>query len=331
MKRKENRRQDIWLGLFVLAALAVLITGSLWIAGSNIFGAQRIPYQVLLPDSAGIQTGDRVRLAGVAVGRVRSVRLREDREWPVVLQISVRQEVALHQDSTASIASASLLGSAFLQLEAGTPGGPRLPEGAEILGRPPAGIDAALARAEEVAARTGDLIDRTADILDSLSVQFSSLASRAERVLSDENTANLGHLIASLREGVDSGAPHMAELFENLERLTANLDESAEELPDLTRRLNGILAGLERAFGAEGEQLGGLLDTAEGSLAAARDSLDMLGGNREQIEAAVRDFAETAANLKNFSQELKERPYSLVRIKPLPDRKPGDGVAEGRR
>ena len=85
------------------------------------------------------------------------------------------------------------------------------------------------------------------------------------------------------------------------------------------------------AFGAEGEHLGELIDTAEGGLAAARDSLDMLGGNREQIEAAVRDFAETAANLKSFSQELKERPYSLVRIKPLPDRKPGDGVAEGRR
>ena len=43
------------------------------------------------------------------------------------------------------------------------------------------------------------------------------------------------------------------------------------------------------------------------------------------------DFAATAANLKSLSQQLKERPYSLVRIKSLPDRRPGDGVEEGRR
>jgi phospholipid/cholesterol/gamma-HCH transport system substrate-binding protein len=331
VKPKENRRQDVWLGLFVLAALAVLITGSLWIAGSTLLGPPRILYRVRLPDSAGVEAGDRVRFAGVAVGRVSSVRLREDRDWPVAVQISIRPEVVLHEDSTASIASSSLLGSAFLQLEAGTPGSPRLPEGAEILGRPPGGIDAALARAEEVAAKTSDLIGRTADVIDSFSVQLSSLTSRAERALSDENVENLGLLLSSLRESVDSSAPRMAELFENLERMSGHLDESAEELPDLTRRLGTILAGLEQAFGADGERLGGLLDTAEGSLAAARDSLEMLGGNREQIEDLVRDFAETAANLKSLSQQLKERPYSLVRVKPLPERKPGDGLAEGSR
>ena len=45
MKAKESRRQDVWLGLFVLIALGVLVTGSLYLVGEilGVLSGERVP------------------------------------------------------------------------------------------------------------------------------------------------------------------------------------------------------------------------------------------------------------------------------------------------
>ena len=62
--RDSTRHADIKIGGFVLAALALLAVGSLWIAGSAFFGTQHVSYRVLMRDSGGVAIGDRVRMAG---------------------------------------------------------------------------------------------------------------------------------------------------------------------------------------------------------------------------------------------------------------------------
>ena len=73
-----------------------------------------------------------------------------------------------------------------------------------------------------------------------------------------------------------------------------------------------------------------MLDSAQGGLDSATDALDVLAGNRAELEWTLRDLRDTIANLKAFSQQVKERPFSLVRVKPEPDRKPGEGVRRRR-
>ena len=60
-------------------------------------------------------------------------------------------------------------------------------------------------------------------------------------------------------------------------------------------------------------------------------ALDVIVGNRGELERTLADLREIVANLKAFSQQVKERPYSLVRIRPEPDRRPGEGVGAGNR
>ncbi len=52
-----ERWSDVKVGIFVLVALAILIAGSLWIAGGSLFGARQVPYDVLLADSGGVVAG----------------------------------------------------------------------------------------------------------------------------------------------------------------------------------------------------------------------------------------------------------------------------------
>ena len=48
--------------------------------------------------------------------------------------------------------------------------------------------------------------------------------------------------------------------------------------------------------------------------------------NRGELEAMVKDLRLATANLRAFTEAIKERPSLLVRKSRAPDRKPGEGV-----
>ena len=70
------------VGLFVLAALVVAGYATLRIAGGGMLGNAQHSYQVLLQDSSGVRRGDAVRISGVQVGRITTLQLAADRQWP---------------------------------------------------------------------------------------------------------------------------------------------------------------------------------------------------------------------------------------------------------
>ena len=100
-------------------------------------------------------------------------------------------------------------------------------------------------------------------------------------------------------------------------------------MPEVTAKLSTLLDDMHGALGPEGSRLAEVLEAAESSLSSADQTLSILGENRKEVEAALRDMRDTIANLKAFSQLVKERPFSLVRIKGEPERLPGQGVTDG--
>jgi phospholipid/cholesterol/gamma-HCH transport system substrate-binding protein len=324
-----KRSADVRVGLFVLVALALLIAGSLWIAGSSFFGAPPIGYTVLMKDSAGLRSGDRVRIAGVPVGRIQRVLLQPGAEWPVAMQVGLRRELTIHVDATARITTAGLLGTAFLQIEPGSPDAPELPPGSEIRGTSGGGLDAAMARIDELSVSAIGLLEQTSGLVDQVAGELDPIMSNLQLLLSAENAEHLRGILAALDQTAGDAGPRLNALLTNLESVSARLDEGLEVLPDLTQDVSALIADVRTGFGPEGSRLAGLLDTAQGALLSADEALSMLGNNRAELETAMRDLATTVSNLKAFSQLVKERPYSLVRVKSEPERSPGDGLKEG--
>lgn len=65
----------------------------------------------------GLLVGDKVRMAGIDVGRVVDAVLDEDYE--AVLTLEIREDVKIPDDSSASIISAGLMGSKYIEIEPG--------------------------------------------------------------------------------------------------------------------------------------------------------------------------------------------------------------------
>ena len=125
---------------------------------------------------------------------------------------------------------------------------------------------------------------------------------------------------------MNESGPRLASLLTRLDSFAASAEGGADRLPELTSKLDAILDGLNSVLGEDGTRVIGLLDSAQSTLGSADNALVVLGDNREELEMVIRNLQETTANLKAFSQAIKERPYSMVRIKSEPPRVPGEGV-----
>lgn len=325
-----SRWSDVTVGGFVLAALVLLVVGTLWIAGSGPFGARGRHYTVLLTDSAGLQPGDRVRVAGVSVGRIRTVELRPDDARPVRMRVGVRSDVAIHVDASAEIATTGMLGQPFLQIEPGSSSAALLDDGGSIEGRGGAGIGDALAEVGELSERAKALLDQASELVRTVSTEIGPVLDGLEQMLSEENVANVGALLETMNHTVDDVGPRLTTLLARLDGLAENADRGLAELPELTAELDGLVGDLRAALGPNGERLSGVLDSASRSLESADRMLSSVSGNRHEIEAMLADLRDTAANLKSFTKMLDERPYSLVRMKLPPDRTPGQGAGDAR-
>jgi len=108
---------ELAVGLFVLAGIICLGYLSVKMAKMEIIGGDRYEVYAIFSDIGGLKEGSSVVIAGVEVGRVKSITM-EDYEAKVVLSIST--DVKLQEDSIATIKTRGLIGEKYLSL---TPGG----------------------------------------------------------------------------------------------------------------------------------------------------------------------------------------------------------------
>ena len=113
---------------------------------------------------------------------------------------------------------------------------------------------------------------------------------------------------------LEESAPQVASLATHMNHVAQQLEGGLEGVPELTDRLHSLLSNVEQAIGPRGERLADLFDTGESTFTSAGETLRLVTAHRSELEVTLTDLQETVSNLKAFSQEVKERPFSLIRI-----------------
>lgn len=112
-----NNTRDFVVGLFVLAGLAAVAYLSLSVGGVSYSGARGFHLVAVFDDVGGLSHRSPVKISGVKVGQVASIRLDEDLRASVALDLDPTLELPI--DSSAAIRTAGLLGDQFVSLEPG--------------------------------------------------------------------------------------------------------------------------------------------------------------------------------------------------------------------
>jgi phospholipid/cholesterol/gamma-HCH transport system substrate-binding protein len=109
---------ELIVGLFVLIGIIALSYISIKLGKMEWVGGGGYQVTAVFPSVAGLKVGALVEIAGVEVGRVKSLNLNEDYQARVVLDID--WGVDLQDDSIASIKTKGLLGEKYVEI---VPGG----------------------------------------------------------------------------------------------------------------------------------------------------------------------------------------------------------------
>jgi phospholipid/cholesterol/gamma-HCH transport system substrate-binding protein len=121
--RERNQVSVAIVGTILIAAVLLVAVN----LDKLPFFNPRNSYSAHFPNAEGLRTGDDVRVEGITVGSVDSIKVDGDH---VDVGFSIKSEVKLGRDSRASIEVATVLGNLFLQIESAGPG--TLPDGATL-------------------------------------------------------------------------------------------------------------------------------------------------------------------------------------------------------
>ncbi len=105
----------LYVAFVILAVLAFFV-----IKGEKISHADDGNYYAIdarFGRTDGLLVGDKVRLAGVTIGRVVDAKL--DNDFKAILTLEIKDGIKIPDDSSASIVSSGLMGSKYIEIEPG--------------------------------------------------------------------------------------------------------------------------------------------------------------------------------------------------------------------
>lgn len=248
----------IGAGIVVVLGLVAFAIG-----GMRIF-ERTYPLSVVVEDAAGLESGDPVRVAGVAVGSVTSVdRIPEDGTLRVGFQVDSGTEIS--EASTASVRLRTLLGKKYLDIaDPGT--GEALAEGGVI-----------------------PVSQTTA------STDVDTLLNAAEPTFERTNVESMNSLLAGVDRTLAGRGEELRDVFTELGGLASTFADREAELTRLIQSTNQ-LAGV---VGTRDAELRTVLDGMDLVLATLAER----GGNLTSLVDQVRTLSDTLSPLLATNRE----------------------------
>jgi phospholipid/cholesterol/gamma-HCH transport system substrate-binding protein len=108
---------ELSVGLFIIVGIICLGLLSIKMGKMEAFGGKGYEVYALFSDIGGLKTGGAIVIAGVDVGRVKSITM-ENYQARVVL--SLQKGVEIQEDAIASVKTKGLIGEKYIEI---TPGG----------------------------------------------------------------------------------------------------------------------------------------------------------------------------------------------------------------
>ena len=112
----KRRQVEIGVGLFMLIGIAALGYLSVNLGRVDIFGHRGYTVYADFPTVGGLKSGAAVEIAGVAVGRVESIRLNE---YQARVTMRIESGIGLQDDAIVSIKTKGLIGEKYVQVSPG--------------------------------------------------------------------------------------------------------------------------------------------------------------------------------------------------------------------
>ncbi|MFH2077074.1 MAG: MlaD family protein [Pseudomonadota bacterium] len=282
------------VGLFVLVGLIILGYMSFQV-GKQTFGLKRgYTLDVVFENAAGLDKDASVQIAGVEVGRVESISLKEGK---ALVRLRITPGVKLEHDAIAAVKTHGILGEKYVELHPGTRGAAFLAPGEQI------------SRTE----RQTD-IDRMLNQLSLIADDVRGVTSSLNRVLAGKEgeeaiskiltntrdlTRNLNDVVVSNQDALRAAIENTRQLTGNLNRVVTQNDEKVGQVMDT---LKAASSAMEKTFATLNE-ITGSINRGEGTL-----------GKLVKDSATADKLNKTLASLQEVTEKINEGRGSIGKL-----------------
>lgn len=319
----EAKREQAMVGLFVLVASAVLIATVFALTGA--FGGTAATYRAYFPFAGGLEPGASVRYAGgPKVGRVEKLQLDSKDSSRIEITFSVKSGLPVKTDSHVKIMSLSPLGDNHLEIVPGSDKAALAATGTILQSEPYVDFNALTSKINDIAPQAQQLLKTLNDRASELQVTIA----RVNDLLSDSNRANLAATLADTRGLIAENRGAVKSTLQNLNSATQKLEPLLQDLRKTSAQANEALNHVDSLIGENRADVRQAVKDLRVSLATVNDltgRLDQtLDVNSDNIDELLENLRHVSQNLKEFTNTIKTRPYTLIRSTTPREHKPGE-------
>ena len=331
----DNRREQVWVGAFVLIAAGVLVGVVLSVAGA--FGKDGVTHRSYFKFASGLSSAAPVRYGGLLAGKVEKLRVDPGDSTRIEIEFSVGPEIPVKTDSVAKITSLGALGESYLEISTGTKEAPPAPPGSVIRSKEMTAI-------ADIGDMIGQLAPHVERVLLSLNDRLGEVKvtiANVNDLLGEPNRKNVSASLANVNAMLAETRPKLSATLTNVQTATdrlppvmANVQTASEKVAPLLDDIKGTVKQANEALGhldavlvENRPDIRASLENSRKTLAAASQLVELLHKTMERsaenLEETLLNVREATSNMKEMTDTLKRKPSVLIRGETGKDRLPG--------
>ena len=297
------------VGAFVLTCFAVLAFTVIYLVNAQYSGGTA-QYRTYLRYAGGLEPGASVLYGGMNVGKVTAVRPWATDPTRIEILLEVKKDTPLNEKSIAKLGFVSVMNSAALSITTGSIDAKRLPPGSAINSQEAASLD-------EIAGKLAGVADSANSLIVQAQGELNGITGNVNHLLQNLDTMTGPRNQKKVQAILDNVNGLLAEERPKIERLTDQLARVSEHADVTIQNVNGTVTDLREPVRTDLAELQATLNEAKGLLQSMQV---IVRANDYKIDDTVENLREATDNLNQFTNSLKQRPWSLIRTKQPEDR-----------
>jgi phospholipid/cholesterol/gamma-HCH transport system substrate-binding protein len=298
------------VGTFVLGCAGILAFTIIHLINAQLSG-HTAPYRTYLRYAGGIEPGAQVLFGGINVGKITAVRPWTSDPTKIEILLDVKENTPLNEKSVAKLGLVSVMSGAALSISTGSNDARRLPPGSVITSQEGASLDEITDKMATVADNANGLITEVRGELGGISGDARTLLANLNTVTGKANQKKIQSVLENVNEMLATERPKIDRLTDELNALSKHADETVQNV-------NGTVSDLREPIRSDLANLQSTLLQAKQLLA---DMQVLVRANDYKIDDTIENLRTATENLDELTDSVKQRPWSLVRIKQPEDRK----------
>ena len=312
------------VGTFVLVC-SILLGVTVYYVGNQQWGRHMTPYKTYLRYAGGVGPGSEVLFGGIEAGRITTVRAWNQDPTKIEILFEVKDGTPLNEKCVAKLGTVSLMSSPALSITTGAQDALRLKAGQVIASQETVSIDDMARKLAGIADTAENLITQVQGELKGISGQAQTLLANLNETTGPTNRRQVAEILQRVNSMVSKQSPKIDQITDRVLLIGQDADSVIAKIGPLVDHTDATVANvnstIDQLRDPIRQDLAQLQSTMEQAKSLIASSQGVVRANDDNIHETIENLRIATENLDQLTDHVKQRPWSLVRIRQPKDRK----------